>query len=213
MSTGHEPAQSRRRASEGALADLRSGHPSARPQRIVLVRHGEAAAGWSDDADPGLSELGQQQARDVADRLLSLDPVSILTSPLRRCRETSTPLADKWGVTPIVTDRVGEIQAPDHDVSTRGPWLRDVMGRRWVDLPPAQQQWRSDVLACLLEQPADCVIFTHFIAINVALGSAMADGRVVCRTVANCSTTVLDSDGKSLQVVELPAEVPQTQVL
>lgn len=181
--------------------------------RLTLVRHGEAAAGWTDDADPGLSELGQQQARDVADRLLRLDPVPILTSPLRRCRETAAPLADKWGVTPTITDRVGEIQAPDHDVATRGPWLRDVMGKRWVDLAADQQQWRAGVLACLLEQPGDCVIFTHFIAINVALGSALADGRVVCRTVANCSTTVLDSDGESLRVVELPAEVPQTKVL
>lgn len=181
--------------------------------KLILVRHGEAAAGWSDDADPGLSELGQQQARDVASRLLERGPLPILTSPLLRCRETAAPLAEKWGVTPTVTDRVGEIQAPDHDVATRGPWLREVMGRRWVDLPSAQQQWRADVLACLLEQPADCVIFTHFIAINVALGSATADGRVVCRTVANCSTTILDSDGESLTMVEAPDEVAQTQVL
>ena len=181
--------------------------------RIVLVRHGEAAAGWTDDVDPGLSELGQQQARDVADRLLSLEPVPILTSPLRRCRETASPLADKWGITPIVTEGVGEIQAPDHDVASRGPWLREVMSKRWVDLPAAQQQWRANVLACLLEQRADCVIFTHFVAINVALGSAIADGRVVCRMVANCSTTILDSDGESLTLVEPPAETVHTKVL
>jgi broad specificity phosphatase PhoE len=181
--------------------------------RLVLVRHGEAAAGWADDADPGLSELGQQQARDIADRLVTLGPRPILTSPLLRCRETAALLADKWGVTPIVTERVGEIQAPDHDVATRGPWLREVLGQRWVDLPAGQRQWREDVLACLLEQPADCVVFTHFVAINVALGSATADGRVVCRTVANCSSTILDSDGASFTLVEAPAEVPRTEVL
>ena len=181
--------------------------------KLVLVRHGEAAAGWTDDADPGLSELGQHQARDVADRLVALGPLPILTSPLLRCRETAAPLAEKWGVTPVVTDRVGEIQAPDHDVATRGPWLREVMSQRWIDLTPAQQQWRADVLSCLLEQPTDCVIFTHFVAINVALGSATADGRVVCRTVANCSTTTLESDGESLVLVEPPAEVSRTEVL
>jgi len=181
--------------------------------RLVLVRHGEAAAGWSDDADPGLSELGQQQARDVVDRLIALGPIPILTSPLLRCRETAAPLAEKWGVTPAIAERVGEIQAPDHDMSTRGPWLREVMTKRWVDLPSAQQQWRADVLGCLLEQPTDCVVFTHFVAINVALGSATADGRVVCRTVANCSTTILESDGESLTLVELPAEVSRTEVL
>ena len=49
--------------------------------------------------------------------------------------------------------------------------------------------------------------------INVALGSATADGRVVCRTVANCSTTILESDSESLVLVEPPAEVPRTEVL
>ena len=181
--------------------------------RIVLVRHGEAAAGWGDDADPGLSDTGRQQARDVAHRLVARGPIPILTSPLLRCRETAAPLAEKWGVTATVTAGVGEIQAPDHDVSTRGPWLREVLGRRWVELPPAQQQWRDDVLATLLAQTEDCVVFTHFVAINVAIGAATADGRVVCRRIDNCSTTVLDSDGASLMLLESPAEAAQTEVL
>ena len=33
---------------------------------IYLVRHGEAAAGWGDHPDPGLSALGQKQAKAVA---------------------------------------------------------------------------------------------------------------------------------------------------
>ena len=181
--------------------------------KIVLVRHGEAAAGWGDDADPGLSSLGHDQARAVAERLLPLGPLPILASPLLRCRETAAPLAEKWDVTPLVTDAVGEIKAPDHDVSTRGPWLREVMSKRWVELPPDQQRWRDDVLACLLAQRDDCVIFTHFVAINVAIGAATADGRVVCRRVDNCSTTVLDSDGRSLMLVEAPAEAARTEVL
>lgn len=181
--------------------------------RVVLVRHGEAAAGWGDDADPGLSDTGRQQARDVADRLVAGGPIPVLSSPLLRCRETAVPLAEKWGVTPTVTAGVGEIQAPDHDVATRGPWLREVLGQRWTDLPLAQQQWRDGVLACLLAQTEDCVIFTHFVAINVAIGAATADGRVVCRRIDNCSTTVLDSDGESLMLLESPVETTQTEVL
>ena len=178
------------------------------------MRHGEAASGWGDDEDPGLSEVGEQHARDVADRLVTRGPVPILTSPMRRCRETAAPLAAKWGVTPIVTNAVGEIQAPSaHDLTTRGSWLRQVMAQRWVDLPMDQRRWRENVLECLLSQTQDCVIFTHFIAINVALGAATADGRVVCRTVANCATTVLDNDGASLLLVEARAEVTRTEVL
>jgi broad specificity phosphatase PhoE len=181
--------------------------------KIVLVRHGEAAAGWGDAADPGLSSLGRDQARAVAERLAARGPLPILTSPLLRCQETAAPLAEKWDVTPMVTDGVGEIKAPDHDVSTRGPWLREVMSKRWVELPADQQRWRDDVLACLLAPRGDCVIFTHFVAINVAIGAATADGRVVCRRVDNCSTTVLDSDGTSLMLVEAPAEADRTEVL
>jgi len=33
---------------------------------IYLVRHGEAAASWGESSDPGLSELGWQQAEDAA---------------------------------------------------------------------------------------------------------------------------------------------------
>lgn len=181
--------------------------------RLVLVRHGEAAAGWGDDLDPGLSELGQQQARDVAGRLVATGPLPIITSPMRRCQETAAPLAEKWGVAPQLIDGVGEIQAPDHDVATRGPWLRDVMAKRWIELPVDQRRWRDQVLECLLSQREDCVIFTHFVAINVALGAATADGRVVCRMVANCAVTVLDSDGTSLMLVDAPAEATRTEVL
>jgi broad specificity phosphatase PhoE len=181
--------------------------------KIVLVRHGQAAAGWGDDADPGLSSVGHDQARAVAERLAVLGPLPILTSPMVRCQETAAALAQKWDVTPVVTEGIGEIKAPDHDVSTRGPWLREVMGKRWVELPADQQRWRDDVLACLLAQRGDCVTFTHFVAINVAIGAATADGRVVCRHVDNCSTTVLDSDGESLMLVEAPAESARTEVL
>ena len=34
---------------------------------IILVRHGEASAGWSMHPDPGLSELGSEQAAEAAD--------------------------------------------------------------------------------------------------------------------------------------------------
>ena len=34
--------------------------------RLHLVRHGRAAAGWDDDADPPLDEVGQRQALAVA---------------------------------------------------------------------------------------------------------------------------------------------------
>jgi broad specificity phosphatase PhoE len=181
--------------------------------RIVLVRHGDAAAGWGDDLDPGLSPLGQAQARHVAESLDPLGPLRIITSPMRRCRETALPIADRWKVVPTVEPDVSEIKAPDHDLATRGPWLTSVLGSVWPEMPDAQQAWRQAVLTCLLSLTEDCVVVTHFVAINVAIGAATVDDRLVCRRVGNCSTTMLESDGHSLMLVAAPAEAETTEVL
>jgi broad specificity phosphatase PhoE len=181
--------------------------------RIVLVRHGDAAAGWGDDLDPGLSERGQAQARHVAESLKPLGPLPILTSPLRRCRETAAPLAAQWREVPTIEPDVGEIKAPDHDLATRGPWLASVLGSEWPEMPPAQQAWRDAVVACLLSLEQDTIVVTHFVAINVAIGAATVDDRVVCRRVGNCSTTMLESDGNTLMLVAVPAEPDKTEVL
>ncbi len=61
--------------------------------RITMVRHGQAAAGFSDDLDPGLSALGREQADAAAAALAPIGPQPIIASPLRRCRETAAPLA------------------------------------------------------------------------------------------------------------------------
>jgi broad specificity phosphatase PhoE len=182
-------------------------------RRLILVRHGDAAAGWGDDLDPGLSELGQAQARHVAESLKPLGPLPILTSPLRRCRETTAPIADQWNVVPTIEPDVGEIKAPDHDLATRGPWLASVLGSEWPEMPAEQQAWRDAVLACLLSLTEDCVVVTHYVAINVAIGAATVDDRVVCRRVDNCSTTMLESDGNSLMLVAVPAEPDRIEVL
>lgn len=179
----------------------------------MLIRHGDAAAGWGADLDPGLSELGQAQARHVALSLQPLGPLPVLTSPLRRCRETAMPLVEQWGVTPVVEPRVGEIEAPDHDLSTRGAWLAEILPQQWTDVAPELRAWRDHVLACLLSLTEDCVVVTHFVAINVAIGAATADGRIVCHRVGNCSTTMLESDGHSLMLVAAPAEPEKTEVL
>ena len=181
--------------------------------RVILVRHGDAAAGWSEHADPGLSERGQVQARHLAMSLVPLGPLPVFVSPMRRCRETAAPLVEQWGVVPVIEPRVGEIQAPDHDVATRGPWLNDVLGKTWPELPAAQQQWRNDVIACLLALDEHCVVVTHFVAINAAIGAATVDDRVVCHRVGNCSTTMLETDGTALMLVALSAEPDATEVL
>ena len=53
---------------------------------LYLVRHGQAAASWGEDPDPGLNALGHGQAARMA---AALGPMPIMISPLRRTRETA----------------------------------------------------------------------------------------------------------------------------
>ena len=171
--------------------------------RIILVRHGQAAAGFGEDHDPGLSELGRRQAVAAADELEALGPLPILTSPLRRCRETAQVLADRWGVAPTVDAAVGEIESPTRDLAERTTWLRRAMQGTWSALGPDHHSWRDGVVARLLALESDTVVHSHFVAINAAVGAATGDDRMVCFTPDNCSITVLDSDGSTLTVASL----------
>ena len=171
--------------------------------RITLVRHGQAAAGFGEDHDPGLSEVGRKQAAAAADALEAIGPLPILCSPLRRCRETAQVLADRWGVTPSVDAAVGEIESPTQDLAGRTAWLRRAMQGTWSALGSDHHAWRDRVVARLLALDSDTVVHSHFVAINAAVGAATNDDRMVCFTPDNCSVTVLDSDGSSLSVVSL----------
>jgi broad specificity phosphatase PhoE len=172
--------------------------------RITLVRHGQAAAGWGDDLDPGLSDIGVAQARAAASALAASGPLPIISSPLRRCRETAAPLASMWGVEPLIDAAVGEIVSPaDHaGLAARSEWLRAAMQGTWSALGPELAAWRDAVIDRVRAIQTDTVVHSHFIAINVLVGAALGDDRVVCFAPDNCSWTVLDVDAK-IEVVEL----------
>lgn len=64
--------------------------------RIYMVRHGRAAAGFSEDADPGLDEIGHQQAIEAAQKLNSVLPVAIISSPLAGPGNCNAPRGHLW---------------------------------------------------------------------------------------------------------------------
>jgi len=171
--------------------------------RLHLVRHGRAAAGWNTDPDPGLDALGMQQATAVAGRLSQLGPLPILSSPLRRCRETAAELAEAWRVEVRVDPAVAEIPSPEGvAMADRVDWLREAMSGTWTDLGPRYEAYRDLVVSFLSALETDFVVFSHFIAINVAIGSALGDDRLVVRSLDNCSVTVIDVVEGALQLVE-----------
>jgi broad specificity phosphatase PhoE len=170
-----------------------------------MVRHGRAAAGWDTDVDPGLDEVGREQASATAQRLAQLSQMALVSSPMKRCQETAGFLANLWDqaavtVEPLVT----EIPSPDgYELGERIEWLRAAMAGTWGELGPAYTDFRDDVVRYVAQRPTDTVIFSHFIAINAVIGSCLGDDRLVIDSLDNASVTVFETDGKGgLRLIE-----------
>lgn len=179
--------------------------------RIFMVRHGEAEASWGQDRDPGLSRRGAEQAEAAAERLEPEGPIDILTSPLKRCRETCLPLSRKWSRLPKTEPTVAEIVSPSQDLSERSEWLKGIFTGTWSETEPSVQEWRNTIPETLLSIETDSVIFSHFVAINVAVGFATGKDEVVCFRPDNCSVTIFENNDGKLRLVELGAEA-KTQI-
>lgn len=174
---------------------------------VRLVRHGRAAAGWDVDPDPGLDELGHSQALDAAHRLAASGRVPVLSSPLRRCRETAAPLAALWSTSVEIEPGVAEIPSPEgYDIGDRVVWLRTAMAGEWAALGQRYTDFRDGVvetIVALADRHAEgCVVFSHFIAINAVIGAALGDDRLVIRSLDNASITVVEVTGSSIELVE-----------
>jgi phosphohistidine phosphatase len=85
--------------------------------RLYLVRHAHAA--W---AGPGVSDFerplddrGRSEARDIAEQamLAGFVPAAIITSPARRCRETTAALLDVFRALRPIEDRQLYSDGPD----------------------------------------------------------------------------------------------------
>jgi broad specificity phosphatase PhoE len=177
-------------------------------RRLYLVRHGKPVATYDQGHDPGLDDIGRTQAEAVAAELAPLGPLPVVTSPLRRTRETSAPFERQWDLTASIEPDVGEISSPTDDLAERSAWLLEILrgNRSWGELDEERQRWRNGVVGALMALDADTVVVTHYIAINAAVGAATGDDRVVIFRPDNCSCTVLDSDGSRLTLVELGRE-------
>lgn len=86
------------------------------PATFVLLRHGETALtpqkrfSGSGGSDPELSPAGRRQAAAVAEALAARGTVqTVISSPLRRCRETAQAVADRLGLTVTVEEGLREV--------------------------------------------------------------------------------------------------------
>jgi broad specificity phosphatase PhoE len=185
-----------------------------------MIRHGKPSSTWGQhpDPDPGLDEAGHAQARAAAGALLALPieqrPSRVVSSPLRRCRETARPFAEALGVEVLIDPRIGEIPSPSGLAEEeRGPWLRDAFQKRWPQIEGDidYDVWRRSVGAALTDY-AGTAVFSHFVAINAAVSCVSGDDRVLSFRPDHASISVFDVTDGTLTLIERGPEAA-TQVL
>jgi broad specificity phosphatase PhoE len=181
--------------------------------RLYLIRHGRPSSTWGGhDEDPGLDEAGDLQARAARDWLLSRPvgerPSLVVSSPLRRCRETAQPTAEALGVTAQIDPAVGEIPTPRAlSAAERGPWLQGAFQGTWKAIQGDfdYDVWRGQLAASLVAR-GDTAVFSHFVAINAVVSSLLGIEDVLAFRPDHCSITVLETDGKTLRLIQQGAE-------
>src|SRR5262249_21967577 len=107
------------------------------PTRVFVLRHAESAdptVFHGAESDVGLSERGRRQAEAVAPLLAAHNPAALISSAMRRARETATPIAAACGLPnllepPLHERRVGALSGPPFGAS-EGVWPDTL--RRWM---------------------------------------------------------------------------------
>ncbi|HSO96342.1 MAG TPA: histidine phosphatase family protein [Acidimicrobiia bacterium] len=163
---------------------------------LVLVRHAQPVrvdqGTVSGPADPGLSRQGHLQAARLADWLAEEPIGAVLTSPLRRARETAAPVAATLGVTAEVVDGVAEYDAaageyiPIEELRAAKDerWFATVEGR-WADVggvDPREFQARVvPAVETLIDRFGGqrVVVVTHGGVLNVYLAHVVGTERLL----------------------------------
>ncbi|MCW8127793.1 histidine phosphatase family protein [Microbulbifer halophilus] len=174
--------------------------------KILLVRHGEAAKSPR-DADPGLTELGQRQARELAERYARSERFSLVSSPKARAQQTAQPLADRWQAPVSIEEAVIEIPSPpDVPLHRRGDWLRGLLESEWDKKDALQSGWRRNTIDYLAQLQQDTAVFCHFMVLNSVVAHIRGDRRVRQFRPDYTSVTELSLDGGKLEIRRLGAE-------
>lgn len=187
--------------------------------RVHVIRHGRPASTWGGtDHDPGLDEVGRRQAVEAMEILMALPederPCKVVSSPLRRCRETAEPMARALGVEMVIDPQVGEIPTPAAMPAAERPdWLRAAFGGDWGEIVGDldYQAWADGVAAAVASHP-NTAVFSHFVALNAAVGVATGGARVAAFRPDHCSITTFDIRDGRLILKEKGREA-QSQVL
>jgi broad specificity phosphatase PhoE len=116
-----------------------------------------------------------------------------------------------------VLEPVAELPSPPLPPEARRQWLRRAMSGTWQDLAglaptgsPDYLAWRLALLDSLARLPHDSVVFSHFIAINAAVGAALCRDDVVCFWPDYASITCVETVNGSLRLIGLGRQAETT---
>ena len=182
--------------------------------RVYMIRHGKPASTWSDgfDDDPGLDDTGRTQAEAARDTLLAIPepnrPKFVISSPLRRCRETALPFAQALGVELVIDPTFGEVPTPagiPHD--ERPAWLKTAFGGRWDEIVGDLDylDWRGNIARGLASREG-FAIFSHYVAINAAVSFVTDNPRVLAFRPDHASISTFDVDAGKVTLERLGRE-------
>jgi ribonuclease H / adenosylcobalamin/alpha-ribazole phosphatase len=172
------------------------------PTRLLLLRHGETALSvqrrYSGHGDPELTTLGHDQAEAAAARLATpeaggLAPegiAAVLTSPLRRARQTAAAVAQALDVPLEVRDALIETdfggwegltfaEAGERDPELHARWLGDEQvpppgGESFAAVGTRLAAERAAIVAAY--PGATVVVVTHVTPIKLLLRDALDGG-------------------------------------
>lgn len=109
---------------------------------LIFVRHGQPA--WNDDGravvDPPLTDLGERQAKRMAEALHDQPFDEVYASPLRRARQTATPLFAALGREERIAEWLREIKEPDWHGSPTEHVAEQFAAS---DAKPAHERWNG----------------------------------------------------------------------
>jgi probable phosphoglycerate mutase len=177
---------------------------------IILVRHGQSAAFVESSpfvlvdgqGDPPLSDLGHQQAGQVAARLAELEIAAIYATTLRRTVQTANPLAERLGLEIGIESDLREVHLGEWE----GGYFRKMAAEAhpafaemdatqdWGAIPGAETSasLRSRVRSALtrlhLRHPGErIVVVSHGGAIGAALAEATGATSLAFSSTDNAS--------------------------